>query len=481
MRRLVRAAVVSVFLLSQCTEPCAAQADPGGSTATPVSPVDPVAPVDQNPVDQNPVDRNPVDQNPADKNSATALGLQGAASPEVLKWQTQAREILAIVGDDKIPLVKRSKLYSDLMAIPPSAKEDPRFQLAFALFALNQKKNADALKITEQIVSVSDHDASARAMQARLLLLSFKTSQTIVEIESLIEALRDPAPTSSPAQLEHAARFLGLVIGYFSGPGRELIRPTALAELVVAAQDLPDNLRTAYESAKLTIEEEYRVLTEEGEEALKALREGLEKEASAMRERLESERAKAANDSEYARMELQTSFTQLNNQWQTAWNSSQLLGQQGSDLIRRQAQLQASIGAVLPPRRDSQGNIDLNDQLRYQNDLNFFQNAISSLDYQIAGVARQYNRVCAQGMIAERQMAGLQARAQQFGMQLAMQNQSFNQLDNAIRQKEQAATQAEPKKKTKEQLRRERSFLTYDDFNIHKEKKLLLDSIALVK
>ena len=60
-----------------------------------------------------------------------------------------------------------------------------------------------------------------------------------------------------------------------------------------------------------------------------------------------------------------------------------------------------------------------------------------------------------------------------------MQNESFNRLDNAIRQKEMAAGKAEPKKKTKEQLRRERSFSTYDDFNIHKEKKLLLESIAL--
>jgi len=356
-----------------------------------------------------------------------------------------------------------------------------RLQLAYALLALNQKKNADALKITEQIVSVSDHDASARAMQARLLLLNFKTTQAIVELESLIEALREPAPTSSPAQLERAARFLGLSVGYFSGPGHESIRPTALAELVVAAQDLPDNLKTAYESAKLAMEEEYRVLTEEGEEALKALREGLEKEATAMREQLESERAKAANDSEYARLELQTNFAQLNNQWQSAWNASQLLGQRGSDLIRRQAQLQASLGAVQPPRQDSQGNIDLNDQQRYQNDINFFQNAINNLDFQIASLSGQYNRVRAQGLITERQMAGLQARAQQFGMQLAMQNQSFNQLDNAIRQKEQAATKAEPKKKTKEQLRRERSFSTYDDFNIHKEKKLLLDSIALAK
>ncbi len=402
-------------------------------------------------------------------------------SPETLKWQTQAREILSVVGDDKIPQAKRGLLYTELMKLKPSPKEDTRLQLAYVLLAMNQKRNSDALALTEQIVSVADHDAAARALQARLLLLSFKTTKAIVELESLIESLRDPASTSSPDQLMHAARFLGLAVGFFSGPGSESIRPTALAELVVAARELPDELKEAYESAKLAIEEEYRVLTEEGEEALKALREGLEKEAAALREQLEAQKAKAASDSEYAKLELETNFARLNVQWQSSWNAVQLLGQRGSDLLRRQTQLQLSLGMIPPPRQDSEGNVDFNDQQRYLNEVGFLQNAITSVNFQIRDVAQDYNRAYAQGMIAERQMAGLQARARQVGLELAMQNLSFNQLDNAIRQKEQAAAKAEPKKKTKEQLRRERSFSTYDDFNIHKEKKLLLDSIELAK
>ncbi len=402
-----------------------------------------------------------------------------SVSPEALKWQTQARQVLAIVGDDKLPAIKRNSAYEELMKLKPSSKEDARLQLAYVLLAINQKRNADALKLTEQIVAASGNDAPARAHQARLMLLSFKTAPAIVELESLIEALRDPAPTASPGQLEHAARFLGLAVGYFTGPGRELIRPTVLAELVVAAQALPDDLKNAYESSKLAIEEEHRVLTEEGEEALKALRAGLEKEAAAMRDQLEAQRAKAANESEYARMELQTTFAQLNNQWQNAWNASQSLSQQGNNLIRRQLQFQASLAALPQPIRDSQGQVDYNDQQRYLAEVNALQGAINSLDYQIFGLSNQFDRVRAQGMLTERQMAGLQARAQQYGMSLAMQNESFNRLDNAIRQKEMAAGKAEPKKKTKEQLRRERSFSTYDDFNIHKEKKLLLESIAL--
>jgi hypothetical protein len=254
-----------------------------------------------------------------------------------------------------------------------------------------------------------------------------------------------------------------------------------LAELVVAAQELPDDLKNAYESSKLAIEEEYRVLTEEGEEALKALREGLAKEAAMMREQLEAQRAKAANESEYARLELQTNFAQLNNQWQNAWNASQALSQQGNDLVRRQVALQASLAAIPPPIRDSQGQVDFNDQQRYLSQVNAIQVAINALDYQIFGVASQFDRVRAQGLLTERQMAALQARAQQYGLTLAMQNESFNRLDNAIRQKEMAAGKAEPKRKTKEQLRRERAFSTYDDFNIHKEKKLLLDAIAMQK
>lgn len=403
------------------------------------------------------------------------------ASADEFKWQNQARDVLSIVGDDKMPAARRSAVYDELMKVKPSSTEDPRLQLAYVLLAINQKRNADALKITEQILSASDNDAPARAHQARLLLLSFKTAPAIVELESLIEALRDPAPTASPAQLEHAARFLGLSVGYLTGPGRDLIRPTAIAELVVAAQELPDVLKNAYESSKLAIEEEYRVLTEEGEEALKALREGLEKEAASMREQLEAQRAKAANEAEYAKMELQTNFAQLNNQWQNAWNATQSLSQQANNLIRRQVQLQASLAALPQPIRDSQGRVDFNDQQRYLAEVAALQGAINGLDFQIFNVSNQYDRVRAQGRLTERQMSVLQARAQQYGMTLAMQNESFNRLDNAIRQKEMAAGKAEPKKKTKEQTRRERAFSTYDDFNIHKEKKLLLDSIALEK
>ena len=400
---------------------------------------------------------------------------------EALKWQTQARDVLSIVGDDKLPAIKRNAAYEALMTLKPSPQEDARLQLAYVLLAIYQKKNPDALKLTEQLLSATDNDAPARAHHARLMLLSYKTAPAIVELESLIEALRDPAATASSAQLEHAARFLGLAVGYFTGPGHELIRPTTLAELVVAAQELPENLKNAYESSKLAIEEEYRVLTEEGEEALKALRDGLEKEAATMREQLESQRAKAANESEYARLELQTNFAQLNNQWQNAWNASQTISQQANNLVRRQVQLQASLATLPQPFRDSQGKVDYNDQQRYLAEVSALQGAINSLDYQVFGLSNQFDRVRAQGMLTERQMTGLQARAQQFGMTLAMQNESFNRLDNAIRQKEVAAGKAEPKKKTRDQLRRERAFATYDDFNIHKEKKLLLDSIALQK
>jgi len=460
MRRLALAAVIASCLWVQ--NRCLAQDEPAGSEPIVSEPVVPIRP--------SPIRPSPIRPSPAQP---------PAISPDSLQWQTQARNVLAIVGDDKLPLIQRNAAYEALMKVKPSPQEDTRLQLAYALLAINQKKSADALKLTEQITSVSDNDVPARALQARFMLLTFKTTQAIVELESLIEALRDPAPTASPAQLEHAARFLGLAVGYFGGPGQQSIRPTALAELVVAAQGLPENLKAAYESAKLAIEEEYRVLTEEGEEALKALREGLEKEAAAMREQLEAQRAKAANDSEYARLELQTNFSQLNNQWQNAWNANQLLSQEGNDLLRRQLRLQTSLGAIPPPRQDSQGKVDINDQQRYLAEVNTLQAVINQLDYQIANIALQCNRVRAQGLIAERQMAGLQSRAQQLGMTLAMQNESFNRLDDAIRQKEIAANTAEPKKKTKEQLRRERAFATYDDFNIHKEKKLLLDSIAL--
>ncbi len=395
-----------------------------------------------------------------------------------LNWKTQAKEVLNLISESGAP-TKRGDVYTKLMELKPSNNEDPRFQLAYALLALQQKKFLDALSLSEQILANSPQYAPAQTLRARTLLLTEKRAPALAVLQALAKALIQPDVLASPAQVESSARFLGLTVGFFNGPGKDTIRPTALAELVAVAEKLPVELKIAYDSSRLAIEEEYRVLTEEGEEALKKLREGLEKEATLMREQLESQRAQVADQSEYAKAELQANFAHLNNQWQAAWNSSQVLAQQGDAMLARSVVLQASLNSVPPPRKDSQGRVDPVDQQRYLIEVNNLQNAIGSVNFQIASIAGQYNRIQNQGLLIEQQMQVTQARAQQLGMTLAMQNQSFAQLDAAIKQKELAAVKAEPKKKTSSQLRRERAFATYDDFNVHKEKQLLLEAIEL--
>lgn len=403
--------------------------------------------------------------------------VEDAPAAAATDWKAQTKDVLSILGDDQLPTARRTALFEKLMKVKPSETDDVHLQLAYALFATSLKRYGDAQKLTAQILSQNSDYAPARALNARLLLLTNKSSQAIVELETLIQSFDAPPAVATEPQLEQCARFVGLVTGYFSGPAEGSIRPTALAELVTAAEKMPEPFKTAYESAKLAIEEEYRVLTEEGEQALKELREGLEKEAAAMRQQLEEQRAKAQSETDYAKAEIQANFAALNNQWQNAWNLGQSLSRQGDLLMREELSLQLRMGMVRPPARDAQGRVDVNDQQRYAAEMNGLQVALNNINYRIATVASQFDRVRTQGMLVERQMSGLQSRAQQVGMSLAMQNESFNRLDAAIRQKEAAATKAEPKKKTPAQLRREKAFMTYDDFNIHKEKKLLLDAV----
>jgi Tetratricopeptide repeat len=406
-------------------------------------------------------------------------GEPGSDAPADLAtdWQTQTKEILNILGDDKLPTARRAALFEKLMKVKPSATEDVRLQFAYALLATSLKRYGDAQKITAQILTQADDYAPARALNARLLLLSNKTSQAVVELETLIESFDNPSNMVTEPQLEHCARLVGLVVGYFSGPADGSLRATALAELVTTAQAMPEPFKTAYESARLAIEEEFRILTEEGEQALKELREGLEKEAVAMRQKLEEQREKAASETDYARAEIQTNFAALNSQWQNTWNMGQAISREGDQLLRQELSLQLRIGMVPPPARDAQGRVNPNDQQRYIAEVNALQAALNNINYRIATVANQFDRVRAQGMLIERQMAATQAKAQQLGMTLAMQNESFNRLDAAIKQKEAAATKAEPKKKTPTQARLEKAFVTYDDFNVHKEKKLLADAL----
>lgn len=401
---------------------------------------------------------------------------QVANVPQAAVNPTQ--EVLNLIGNLKLPPAQRRELVNKYLSQKPA--DDPRAQYAVALLAMHEKKNTEALKMVTEIASGDSKYPMAQAAVARLLLVQNKRTQAVAELQKLIDLLADPAPLTPPAELEHVAGFLGLAIGYFTAPGKDTIRPTTVADLVTAAERLPDNVRLAYESSKLAIEEEYRLLTEEGEQALKDHREKLEREANLLREQLESARAKAASESESSRLQLQASYAQLSSQWQNSWNASQNLAAQANDAARRQATLGILITQVPPPRQDSQGRVDPGDQARYAFEVGNLQNSIASLDYAIFSLANQYDRVRRQGLLIEQQMQQMQAAAQQTGVKLAMQEASFNQLDATIAAKKLAADKAEPKKKTSNQQIRERAFATYDDFNVYVQKKLIEDSLALM-
>ncbi len=400
-----------------------------------------------------------------------------SAQDDTTAWQTQVRQVLAMLDGDKVTPAKRDAMYNELMKLKPNSTEAAQLQLSFAILSANQKRYADALKMTGQVLSANENDICARALQARLLMLTNKFTQAIVELERIVDALASGDAEGTIPQKEHAARLVGLATGYFTGPGEQTVRSTALTELKRAGERIPEPMNAAFESAKLAIAEEYRLMKEEGEAALKAHREKLEKEASELRKQLDDERARAKSEAEYARSELQTNFGMLQQNWQQAWAACQALQAQGDVLWRRETSLQLQLAAIPPPRTDSQGRPDPNDTARYAAEAAALQNAIGAVNWELANVASRYSNARSQGMLIERQMQGLQNRAQQLGMNLAMQSESFNRLDAAIRQKEADATNAAPKKKTAAQIRAERAFSLYDDFNPHKEKKLLLDAM----
>ncbi len=400
-----------------------------------------------------------------------------SAQDDPTAWQTQVRQVLAMLDGDKGTPAKRDAMYQELMKLKPTPTEAAQLQLSFAILSANQKRYSDALKMTGQILGENENDIGARALQARMLLLTNKFTQAIVELEKIVDALASGDAEGTIPQKEHAARLVGLATGYFTGPGEQTVRSTALTELKQAGDRLPEPMNAAFESAKLAIAEEYRLMKEEGEAALKAHREKLEKEASELRKQLDDERARAKSEAEYARSEIQANFGMLQQNWQQAWAACQALQAQGDVLSRRETSLQLQLAAIPPPRTDSQGRPDPNDSARYAAEAAVLQNAIGAVNWELANVASRYSNVRSRGMLIERQMLGLQNQAQQLGMNLAMQNESFNRLDAAIRQKEADATNAAPKKKTAAQIRAERAFSLYDDFNPHKEKKLLLDSM----
>ena len=392
-------------------------------------------------------------------------------------WPARARRILEISGAARTSAQQKADAYKELSALKPMRDEDPRLVYSFILAAMAEQQWTSAQKLAKEMVEHRPDYVPARAAHARMLLKIDQKLPAIAELEMLAKDLTSPSSTVSEEQLGAAASFLGLAVGYFEGPAKEFVKPTSMKELIRAAESIPQSLKEPFSQSRAAISDEYRILVEDGEEALKELREGLAKDAEQMRASLESKRAKTIEDANSEKRKLEESFAQSKSVWDTAMMQCQTLSNNAANLQTQQAQKALSLSQLQPPPVDKNGKVvDYSAERRYKSERQQLENSISNLNNQLNNLSLQYDFISRKGMLAENQMNGLRMQSKKLGMDFAAQSGSFAKMDRIVRGKEKSVQKAKPTL-TGAKLSRARSFATYDDFNFHKERVLLIDSL----
>jgi hypothetical protein len=394
-----------------------------------------------------------------------------AAAPPV--WKESAEKILAIGELKEANSAERAAATAQLEQLRPGPAGDPHLHHAQVLVAMHFEKWSAALALADTLVNQYPEYSPGRVAKARILMKLNKFPQAAVELETLAEKLSIISPAVSPEQRLASARFLGLGVGFFAGPGKDLLKPTQYADLESASHKLPNDLKFEFQQSFTIITTEYRVMIEEGEAALEKHRAKLLGETQAMQQDLEAARNQFKADAAAAKQDLETRWAQAQSQWQLAWNAAQNALVASRQLRTQQALLEGNLATIPPPRIDDNGYVDRRDERRYLDTVAQLRNSIFNLEQQRISLAVRIDQAQTQGMLLERQMALLQNQSQVLGVQLLRQNESFAKITDSIRDKELAAQRATPKK-TATQQRSEKAFKTYDDFNFHKEKKLLL-------
>ena len=394
-------------------------------------------------------------------------------------WVANAKRILEIGGEERKNPEQKAKANKELVALKPSTDGDPRAVYAFALVAIAEKKWQFAQDLTTELLNRHDDFVPARVAKARMLLILDKKLPAIVELEVLAKALGSPAAVVTPGQLESAAAFLGMAVGYLEGPGKDAsLKAMILKELISTTDKIPQSLQESFSKARAATDEEYRMLVENGEEAFKKLRDGESKDAERKRAELEAKKEKTIEDTEAAKKKLEANFAQAKSTWDAAWAKCNTLSQNANILQMQKNQLVASQALLRAPMPDAKGNVDPLAQNRYQDAKRQSDTAITSLDFQLNQLSSQHDVANRNGMIAENQMNTIRIQGQKLGMTLAMQTESFTKAINTIKGKEQKdqASKKPEQKLSAAKLRQAKAFTTYDDFNFFKEQTLLVDS-----
>ena len=408
------------------------------------------------------------------------LALLNAQDPNAAQWVAQAKRILEIAGEEQKTADQITKAHKELSTLKPTNLSDPRLEYAFILAQLREKEKPieRAQRLSAKLLESHKNYVPARVSNARLLLLlPDMKSQAIVEIENLAKGL-DSAPASvTPDQLQAAARFLGLAVGYLEGPGKESGKATNLTALIALTDKIPETLKESFSTARSAIGEEYRVLVEDGEDAHKKHLESRIKDKEDVEKKqaeMEARQKAALENAKSEKEKLENEWTNLKLKLDQLFTRYQTTEGQAFMLNNQIVQYQTEMGLLRAPIPDKQGNIDQGAQKIYATTKLQYENAIANVGFQLTPLLNTLANWRAEGTRIQTEMNLISVKGRNLGLNLAVQNQAFENNVKGLQGKVQnAAKKARPKNLN---LKKFQAFSLYDDYNFYKDRTLLIDS-----
>jgi hypothetical protein len=155
-----------------------------------------------------------------------------------------------------------------------AAPNDVRVDYAMALVSLQNHNLADASTHLEQALQSRKSLLPIRRLQVWVLISRRDTAAVKTAIAELVRVLKSDSSASNQAEIEETVRWLGGVMGFYSGPGSNQLKPEELAELnTQISSGCKDGLETIYSDAKIAAGNQYSQLKEQLAEARKNVQE----------------------------------------------------------------------------------------------------------------------------------------------------------------------------------------------------------------
>ncbi len=389
--------------------------------------------------------------------------------------RAQAEQIFAVIDSAAGTATSPATVLQQLKKLAPKPQADYRVQYAYGVALAHEKRYVEALAVAERLVQQRPTFLPAHRLRVWLLITLRKQREALTALQQLAVALpKAELEEDAEEKCAEAARFLGVAIGFFAGPGIKQTTPTTLDTCRARVEkSLPPNRRAAFDEGLAEVKDRTLKKVTTAQAIPTAKDEERITELTGKQADLEKFRADVKRQTEDNEQQLRKYWDKLREEGQrTAANYDELARQAAiQDQAYQQAAfaLQQLSAAYTNAKPSDQNNLTLRNNLLYATRAeSVLANQLIQTQAGMEQLMRYANRI-------EGQMSAVVVEAQRLGLAFAEQEQVLKQQSEGIahrRKKHEANITA----KERRQNQRQATFSEYEELSYSAEKQRVLDA-----